>query len=70
MELSPNPNLFGSRDTDRIDDEKDGPPLRSSQEIGNEVGVSASTIDRVRTIFEEGSEEQISALRERSAHYR
>jgi hypothetical protein len=39
---------------------------RSSQEIGNEVGVSASTIDRVRTILEEGSEEQISALRERS----
>jgi hypothetical protein len=35
------------------DDEEDGPPLHSSQEIGNEVGVSASTVDRVRTIFEE-----------------
>jgi tRNA G46 methylase TrmB len=55
-----------SRDTDRIEDEEDGPPLRSSQEIGNEVGVSASTIDRVRTILEVGSEEQISVLRERS----
>ena len=55
-----------SRDANRIEDEEDGPPLRSSQEIGDEVGVSASTIDRVRTILEEGSEEQISALRERS----
>jgi hypothetical protein len=55
-----------SRDADRIEDEEDGPPLRSSQEIGNDVGVSASTIDRVRTILEEGSEEQKSELRERS----
>ncbi|MGB6530198.1 MAG: DNA methyltransferase [Candidatus Nitrosopolaris sp.] len=55
-----------SRDANRIEDEEDGPPLRSSQEIGNEVGVSASTIDRVRTILEGGSKEQISALRERS----
>jgi hypothetical protein len=57
---------FASRDANRIEDEEDGPPLRSSQEIGNEVGVSASTIDRVRTILEGGSKEQISALRERS----
>ncbi|MGB8934106.1 MAG: hypothetical protein WCC17_03250 [Candidatus Nitrosopolaris sp.] len=35
----------------------------SSQEIAAEVGVSASTIDRVRTILVEGSEEQIESLR-------
>lgn len=37
--------------------------LKSSQEIAAEVGVSASTIDRVRTILVEGSEEQIESLR-------
>ena len=35
---------------------------RSSQEIADEVGVSVPTIDRVKTILEEGSKEQIKAL--------
>lgn len=40
--------------------------LRSNQEIGNEVGVSSSTIDRVKTILEEGTDEQIKALESKS----
>jgi ParB-like chromosome segregation protein Spo0J len=48
------------------DDEEGEPPTRSSQEIGNDVGVSASTIDRVKTILEQGSQEQIAALKQKS----
>ena len=38
-------------------------PLKSAQQIADEVGVSSSTIERVRTILEEGSPEQIESLR-------
>jgi hypothetical protein len=43
-----------------------GSRLRSIQEIGAEVGASVSTIDRVKTILEEGSYEQIKALKSKS----
>jgi len=45
-------------------DSEYAPGLRSSKEIGDEVGVSASTIDRVKTITEEGSKHQIKAIGE------
>ena len=40
--------------------------LKSAEEIGNEVGVSAATITRVRDILQEGSQEQIESLRNKT----
>jgi hypothetical protein len=51
------------RDALGIKEEDDEAPLRSSQELEAEVVVSASTIDRVKKILEEGSEAQIKALK-------
>jgi hypothetical protein len=36
--------------------------MRSSQELGDQFGVSASTIDRVCSIMEHGTQEQIQFL--------
>jgi hypothetical protein len=57
-----------SRDPHGIDEEEEEEytPLKSSKEIGDEVGVSASTVDRVKTIMEQGSPEQIEALKQKS----
>ena len=38
----------------------------TTQELANEFGVSASTIDRVKTILEQGTAEQIQSLRDKS----
>ena len=37
---------------------------RSSQELGNQFGVSPSALDRVRAILEQGTPEQIRSIRE------
>lgn len=39
---------------------------KSSKEIGEQVGVSASTIDRVKVILEEGTPEQIDSLKKKN----
>ena len=36
--------------------------MKSSQELGEEFGVSSSIIERVRTILEQGTAEQTEAL--------
>jgi ParB-like chromosome segregation protein Spo0J len=40
--------------------------MKSSQELANEFGVSSSTIERVRTILEQATPEQIQGLRNRT----
>jgi len=40
--------------------------MKSSQELANEFGVSSSTIERVRTILERATPEQIQGLRHRA----
>jgi transposase-like protein len=37
----------------------------TSQELAEQFGVSSSTLDRVRTILEEGTPEQVQSLREK-----
>ncbi|MGB8935743.1 MAG: ParB N-terminal domain-containing protein [Candidatus Nitrosopolaris sp.] len=46
-----------AEDSDDEDEEKDLTPLRSSQEIGDKVDVSHTTIERVKTIIEDGTPE-------------
>ena len=42
------------------------PELKSSQELAKECGVSSSTIERVRTILEQATPEQIQSIRDKS----
>ncbi|MGC1927718.1 MAG: hypothetical protein WA667_01980 [Candidatus Nitrosopolaris sp.] len=63
---------LASRDTDRIDKDSKGETEeesfvgRTSDQIAKYVGVSGATIERVKTIIELGSEEQIASLRDKS----
>lgn len=41
-------------------------PARSSQQLADEFGVSHATIERVRTILEQGTPEQIQSMRDKS----
>jgi hypothetical protein len=52
----------------RASAEEDGimPPEYSSDKLGKEFGVSGSTIERVRTILDQATPEQIQALRAKS----
>ena len=42
------------------------PELKSNQQLAEEFGVSSSTIDRVRTILDQGTLEQIQSLRNKN----
>jgi hypothetical protein len=53
-----------AEDSDDEGEEKDLAPLRSSQEIGDEVGVSRTTIDRVKAILKDGTSDEINSLRQ------
>lgn len=58
---------LASPEADRIEDEGEGTFFgKSSEELGKFAGVSHGTIERVRTILKEGSEEQIESLRHKS----
>jgi hypothetical protein len=42
------------------------PELKSSQQLVEDFGVSSSTIERVRTILDQGTPEQIQSLRKKN----
>jgi hypothetical protein len=52
-----------AEDSDNDVEGKDSTPLRSSQEIGDEVGLSHATIERVKAILEDGTQDEIDGLR-------